>query len=287
MPSGLGSPPAGGQAAEGQPLTIRTALGSELVLLAGGEFMMGSSRGNADEAPPHKVVLSPFAIDVNEVTQKQFAELAIPDPSHFKGPSCPVEQVRWSDAALFCNERSRKEGLQPCYDEATFACDFSATGYRLPTEAEWEFAARAGGDEGIDVGASMDRLASYAWYEDNSRKKTAPVGGKRPNRWGIHELYGNVSEWCHDIYGENYYAQSPAADPRGPAEGAKRVLRGGSWKASAAACRATARMSDSPGITDACFARDTYGFRCVRGLTKDELTRLGKTPQGGTNRDEK
>jgi formylglycine-generating enzyme required for sulfatase activity len=257
-----------------EPVSITTASGVEMVLLPGGEFMMGSSGGNADERPRHRVKVSPFAMDKYEVTQQQFAAMELPDPSHFKDPQRPVEQVRWSDAALFCNERSRREGLEPCYNEATFECNIEASGYRLPTEAEWEYAARAGADTDYDFGSSPQALKSYACYAGNSKLKTEPVGEKKPNGWGLCDMYGNVSEWCQDVYGETYYAESPDEDPRGPAEGKKRVLRGGSWKSSGEACRASIRQADVPGITDACFARDTYGFRCVRRLTPDELKRL-------------
>ncbi|MCA9268751.1 MAG: formylglycine-generating enzyme family protein, partial [Planctomycetales bacterium] len=134
------APLADGSAPTVQPVNIATPTGVEMVLLPGGEFTMGSARGEADEGPPHAVRVSPLAMDKFEVTQDQYAAMELPDPSHFKGEKRPVEQVRWSDAALFCNERSRREGLTPCYDEATFDCDFQASGYRLPTEAEWEYA---------------------------------------------------------------------------------------------------------------------------------------------------
>ncbi len=258
-----------------QPIEIVTKTGVTMVLIPGGTFTMGSASGAEDEAPPHEVTLTGFAIDKFEVTQEQYAALEIPDPSHFKDPKRPVEQVRWSDAALFCNLRSVEEGLEPCYDEITFECDFAASGYRLPTEAEWEYAARAGADTDFSFGGSPAKLKSYACYAGNSKKKTDPVGTKKPNAWGLHDMHGNVAEWCHDVYQADYYQHSPANDPRGPADGKKRVLRGGSWQARDGACRVTARMADVPGITDACFARDTYGFRCVRSyLTADELKRL-------------
>lgn len=254
--------------------TITSSSGVSLVLIPGGEFLMGSSGGDPDESPRHKVIVAPFAIDQYEVTQAEYAALELPAPSHFKGEGRPVEQVRWSDAALFCNLRSQREGLQPCYDEATFACDFEAHGYRLPTEAEWEYAARAGADTDYDFGGTPRAIKSYACYAGNSKQKTDPVGQKKPNGWGLHDMYGNVSEWCHDVYSETYYQSSPSDNPRGPEEGKKRVIRGGSWKSSEAACRATLRQSDVPGITDACFARDTYGFRCVRRLTPEELSEV-------------
>ncbi len=257
-----------------QPIEITTKVGVTMVLVPGGTFTMGSASGAKDEGPPHDVTISPFAMDKYEVSQEQYAVLEIPDPSHFKDLQRPVEQVRWSDAAQFCNLRSIEEGLEPCYDEVKFECNFEASGYRLPTEAEWEYAARAGAQTDYSFGSSSAKLKSYACYSGNSREKTDRIGMKNPNAWGLHDMHGNVLEWCHDVYHSSYYKGSPAKDPHGPDEGRKRVLRGGSWKTREAACRATARIADVPGITDACFARDTYGFRCVRRLTPDELKRL-------------
>jgi len=245
---------------------ITTASGVRMVLIPGGSFMMGCDNGHEDEAPVHEVNVRPFAMDKFEVTQDQYAALELPNPSHFKDPKRPLEQVRWSDAALFCNERSRQEGLDPCYDEVTFACNFGANGYRLPTEAEWEYAARAGTETDYDFGNGAAKLKAYANFADNSNERTDLVGKKRPNRWGLHDMYGNVLEWCNDVYSPTYYAESSAGDPRGPSDGEKRVMRGGAWNSGAAACRATVRYGEMPGISDACFARDTFGFRCVRRL---------------------
>jgi formylglycine-generating enzyme required for sulfatase activity len=263
-----------------QPIEITTETGVPMVLIPGGTFTMGSANGPEDEQPPHPVTLSPFAMDQYEVTQDQFAALEVPDPSHFKDPKRPVEQMRWSDAAQFCNIRSQAEGLEPCYDEATFACNFEASGYRLPTEAEWEYAARAGTETDYPFGSSPTRLKSYACYAGNSTKKSDPVGMKKPNAWGLYDMLGNVLEWCHDVYEPTWYRESPANDPRGPAEGRKRVLRGGSWNAREDSCRVTTRIADFPGITDACFAQPTFGFRCVRRLTPEELQRLQAAPGG-------
>ena len=257
-----------------EAIEVTTGGGVTMILLPGGTFAMGAAAGEDDEAPPHQVTLTPFAIDKYEVTQAQFAALEIPDPSHFKDPNRPVEQVRWSDAAKFCNLRSVEDDLEPCYDEFTFECNFEASGYRLPTEAEWEHAARADTEADSSLGSSSERIGGFACYSGNSRKKTGLVGKKKPNAWGLHDMQGNVLEWCHDVYSADYYEVSPKHDPLGPMEGKKRVLRGGSWKAGISGCRVSARFADVPGITDACFARDTYGFRCVRKLTSDEANRI-------------
>lgn len=258
-------------------IEIKTPSDVAMVLLPGGTFQMGSDTGNPDEGPRHAVAIGPLAIDKFEVTQAQMAALEIPDPSHFKGADRPVEQMRWSDAAMFCNARSKADGLEQCYDEATFACNFEANGYRLPTEAEWEYACRAGADGDYGIASEARKLRTYACYAGNSRKKTDPVGQKKPNAWGLHDMLGNVAEWCYDVYGPTYYNESPHADPRGPEQGKKRVLRGGAWSSDEKVCRVSTRIADVPGITDACFTRDTYGFRCVRRLSTAEVEQLGIT----------
>ena len=246
----------------------------KVVLIPGGEFWMGSDQVSENTSPRHRVKVSPFAMDQYEVLQRELVTLEMPDASHFKGADRPVEQIRWSDAALFCNARSRAEELQPCYDEATFECNFEASGYRLPTEAEWEYAARAGSTMDYPFGKTARKLKNYACYSGNSGKQTSRAGMKKGNVWNLYDMLGNVAEWCHDVYSKTYYGESPPEDPRGPASGPERVLRGGSWKSSPEACSPVGRMSDVPGITDACFAQDSYGFRCVRRLTVEELSRL-------------
>jgi formylglycine-generating enzyme required for sulfatase activity len=250
-----------------------------MMYLPGGSFTMGTTDGNADEAPPHRVAVSPFLMDKVAVTHEMFARVQLPDPSHWQDPPTgPVERVRWRDAKAFCDERSRLEGLTPCYDEKTpdWDCNMSVDGYRLATEAEWEYAARAGTDTPYDFG-SADKLVQYAWTAANAEQKTHPVGQKKPNGFGLYDMYGNVSQWCEDVYSATYYAQSPAADPTGPPNpgtDVKRVMRGGNWNAGPDACRATFRRGERTGNTDACFATDYCGFRCVRRPTADQLAKL-------------
>ena len=128
------------------PEIVTTDSGIEMVVIPAGSFAMGSTAGMPDETPVHTVQITSFWMDRYEVTQDQFHKYELPDPSHFKGEEQPLEQVNWTDAALYCNDRSRAEGLEPCYDEETWACNPDASGYRLPTEAEWEYACRAGTD---------------------------------------------------------------------------------------------------------------------------------------------
>jgi formylglycine-generating enzyme required for sulfatase activity len=208
------------------------------------------------------------------VTQQQFARLATrKDPSLFKGLKNPVENLTWPDVVLYCNARSRAEGLEPCYDERTGACNFEAGGYRLPTEAEWEYACRAGSDMEYSFGSDARRLKDYAWFRDNSRKRTHPVGTKRPNPWGIYDMYGNVTEWCNDVYGADYYGNAPERNPRGPAyhDLAKCVTRGGAWNRSANACRSASRAREDPGQVDSCFSHGDIGFRCVRRVPETSI----------------
>ncbi len=247
---------------------------------------MGDERGQPDEVPAHRVRISPFLMDKFEVTHEMFVKAQLPDPSRWQdNPKKPVERVRWRDAKRYCNERSLLEGLRPCYNEKTpdWDCDYSAQGYRLPTEAEWEYACRAGTGGDYDFG-SPDKLRQFAWFSENAEQQTHPVGQKKANRWGIFDLYGNVSEWCEDVYSPTYYRETPALDPAGPpnpGRDVKRVIRGGSWRSSAGQCRAPARQGERTGDTDACFSTDFCGFRCVRRVAPEQLERLLRTKSAG------
>jgi acetoin utilization deacetylase AcuC-like enzyme/formylglycine-generating enzyme required for sulfatase activity len=245
---------------------IKTKTGIEMVKIPEGWFDMGSSSGSSDESPVHKVWISSFWMDRFEVVQEQFKKFEISDPSHFKDPNNPLEQINWTDATMFCNERSLAEGLEPCYDEETWECNFQANGYRLPTEAEWEYACRAGTSTKFSFGNDVRNLKNYAWYSENSSNRTHPVGQKKSNPWGLYDMYGNVSEWCNDYYSENYYKNSAQKNPKGPVKGQERVLRGGAWNSNADSCRSSYRASD-PSIDDTCLASDAIGFRCVRNAS--------------------
>ena len=248
--------------------TVATKSGIDMVVIPAGSFEMGSKSGRPDEKPVHTVWVDAFLMDKTEMTQAVWELIgkaeALPNPSHFKGAALPVEQVTWPQAARFCNARSRFEGLKPCYNEDTAECDFEADGYRLPTEAEWEYACRAGSATDYSFGSDGRKLGDVAWFVDNAAKKTHPVGQKKANAWGLFDMHGNVAEWCNDVYDKEYYQTSADKNPRGPADGKENVLRGGSWKSSADAARSAYRLGETPGFSDACLARDAIGFRCVR-----------------------
>jgi len=240
----------------------KTETETGMILLPDGTFIMGDE--DEIDAPPHEVTISAFYIDTYLVTQEQYEKLMGENPSRWKGKTNPVEQMRWSDAVKYCNARSRSEGLEPCYDLNTWKCNFTANGYRLPTEAEWEYACRAGTTTAYFFGDDESKLKAYAWYEDNSASKPRPVGQKPANPWGLYDMHGSVWEWCNDFYKVDYYQESPRKNPRGPETGETKVLRGGAWKFSAESCRSAYRYNENPGYADVCFGYDIYGFRCVR-----------------------
>ena len=223
----------------------------KLALIPAGEFMMGSPESEKDrnvgEGPQHKVTISSgapgFYMGVTEVTQEQYEAVMGKNPSKFKGPKNPVNQVSWNDAAEFCKKLSAKtRGI-----------------VRLPTEAEWEYACRAGTKTRFYFGDSEKQLGDYAWYKENSDKKVHPVAQKEPNAWGLYDMHGNAWEWCSDWHGS--YANAKAVDPQGPASGKDRVLRGGSWGDDAVSCRAARRLGRAPDDQD-----KTRGVRVVVGF---------------------
>ena len=225
-----------------------------MIGIEGGNFQMGSNNSSR-EKPVHIVVLGDFYIGKYEVTQKEWKDIMGNNPSKYKGENLPVERVSWYDAVEFCNKKSISEGLTPCYSgsEKDIKCDFSQNGYRLPTEAEWEYAAR-GGVEANQYSpflyAGSNNINDVAWYESNSWKSgvliTTQVGSKKGNQLGIYDMSGNVWEWCYDKYDSKYYSTSSENNPKGPFSGSKRVTRGGSRSSNKDTCRITKRFSDKP-----------------------------------------
>ncbi|MFC1735088.1 formylglycine-generating enzyme family protein [Candidatus Hydrogenedentota bacterium] len=223
---------------------ITNSIGMKLKLVQSGSFTMGSEKGPSHERPAHNVAITkPFYIGVYEVTQAQYEKVVGTNPSHFKGAGHPVEKVSWNDAREFCRKLSEEE----------------KTVYRLPTEAEWEYACRAGAGTGYHWGDGFD--ARYAWNVDNSRGRTREVGKRRPNSWGLYDMSGNVFEWCADWYGGEYYAGSPEKDPQGPGGGTYRVLRGGYWQSKPSDLRSANRSVGDPSQKYNC-----WGFRVVRAM---------------------
>jgi formylglycine-generating enzyme required for sulfatase activity/tRNA A-37 threonylcarbamoyl transferase component Bud32 len=210
------------------------------ILIPAGQFMMGSDEYQ-DEKPIHQVRISrPFEMAKYEVTQEQWQTVMDDNPGAFKGEAnLPVEQVSWDDVQEFIlRMNARKDGYV----------------YRLPTEAEWEYACRAG-----TTGDYAGDLDEMAWYSDNSDQKTHPVGEKMPNAWGLYDMHGNVWEWCRDWYADDYYKQSPNVDPTGSGTGSDRVIRGGGWGSAAQYLRSANRDGDAPAVRGI-----LLGFRLVR-----------------------
>ncbi|MDB5313799.1 MAG: pkn1 8 [Gemmataceae bacterium] len=257
------------QTAVEQPKTLTNAAGMAFVLVPEGTFEMGSPADEPDrrsnEGPRHEVVIGrPFYLAVHPVIQRVYQMVVGRNPSKFTtgnggGPDHPVEMVSWDDAAAFCRQ------LAELPEERA-----AGRTYRLPTEAEWEYACRAGKRDspfghGSTFSADLGNFDAVYPYGDAPAGaavgRTTPAGRYPANAWGLHDTHGTVWEWCADWYAEGYYAKSPARDPAGPPTGRFRVLRGGSWRNQAAACRAAYRNALAPHMRDS-----ATGFRVVSVL---------------------
>jgi formylglycine-generating enzyme required for sulfatase activity len=217
----------------------------QFVSIPAGTFMMGCSAGDtecqSDEKPSHRVrITRPFEIGKYQVTQAQYEAVTTANPSYTQGPNLPVEGVSWDDVQKFCGAmNSKRDGYH----------------YRLPTEAEWEYAARAG-----DATCRYGPLVEVAWSRDNSGGKTHPVGEKKPNGFGLYDVLGNVWEWVQDWYSITYYSHSPESDPKGPDNGEYRLARGGSWRGVVRGhARVSSRYMLKPNVRSI-----VVGFRFVR-----------------------
>lgn len=271
----------------------------EMVFVQGGDFEMGDhydEEGN-DNTFIHSVTLSDFYMGKYEITHADYINflndfgvsstgmynnirlIKLDDEDcpidyywnefYFTGSdivissSCPVIEVTWYGAVVYCNWMSQLEGLTPCYDLETWTCDFSNNGYRLPTEAEWEYAARGGifwqDDFRYSGCHEPSELSLYAWEYSNSNDRIHPIGVKLPNQIGLHDMSGNAIEWCFDYYDSDYYSYSPAINPTGPEYGCYRVLRGGSWHSFHIFCTVAVRTGSFPEQSDF-----DVGFRLAR-----------------------
>jgi formylglycine-generating enzyme required for sulfatase activity len=224
----------------------------EFILIPAGEFYMGSPGTEKDrhdnEGPIHQVRMSrSFYMSKYEVTQDQYLVVTGVNPSDFKEGTRPVENVPWEDAVAFCKRLSDKH----------------AASFRLPTEAEWEYACRGGTQTRFSYGDDPDysQLGDYAWYLENSDSTTHSVGSKKPNAFGLYDMHGSVYEWCSDWYAAEQYRQNPAVDPQGPLSGQLRVCRGGSWYHIAGRCRSADRVTIPPDTQDC-----RIGFRVALDL---------------------
>ena len=241
-----------------------------MVLIPAGTFQIGNTgaySGLDSENPEHTVTISKaFYMSKYEVTQKQYQAVMDTNPSYFIGENLPVEQVTWYNAVEFCNALSQLEGKTPCYtiqNDTNVTCNWDANGYRLPTEAEWEYACKAGSSADFYSGSLTNsgfspldpNLGEIGWYSGNSGSKTKPVGRKQPNAFGLYDMSGNVGEWCWDWFS----GYTNATDPKGPTSGSFRVHRGGSWSTSARLCSSAYRSGNFPSIS-----YNNGGFRIAR-----------------------
>ena len=225
----------GGSSSRHIPAVIQNLI-ANMVRVEGGTFIMGATQeqgsdAESDEKPTHQVTLSSFSIGKYEVTQEEWEAVMGSNPSYFKGAKLPVEQVSWNDCQEFIRRLNQMTGKS----------------FRLPTEAEWEFAARGGNRSNHYKYSGSNNLSSVAWYWDNSGSKTHPVGKKSPNELGLYDMSGNVWEWCADWYGD--YSSSAQTNPKGPSNGSFRVRRGGGWGSYARRCRVSHRSRLTPSLS--------------------------------------
>jgi len=236
---------------------------ANMTIVKGGTFPMGNNVGANGEEPAHTVTLDSFYIGKYEVTQEEWCAVMKSNPSYWVGTKLPVDSITWFLAVKFCNIRSKAENLTPCYtiDGERVTCNFEAIGYRLPTEAEWEFACRGGNASKNFKYSGSNDASEVAWYRGHATFKTEPVGQKKPNELGIYDMNGNVWEWCWDWYNWEYYKSSETQNPKGPKWDIRRCIRGGSIYASEDALYHYDRTSLKPFM-----ATQHFGMRVVRSI---------------------
>ena len=229
------------------------------VYVKGGVFGMGSTSGASNQKPMHEVRVSDFWIMNTEVMQKDYASLMGKNPSDYMGDYRPVENVSWYEAVAYANMLSQKDGLRAAYtiSGTNVSCDFAANGWRLPTEAEWEYAARGGQSSRGNVYSGSNDINAVAWHKRNSGERTKQVGTKEANELGLFDMSGNVWEWCWDWYGK--YSGGSQTNPLGAASGSLRVLRGGCWDYNSSNCSVASRDNVIPD-----YRSSDGGFRVLR-----------------------
>jgi sulfatase modifying factor 1 len=240
-------------------MTINALPPFDIILVKGGSYKMGSDAGTVNEMPVHDVSIDSLYVSKYEVTQLLWKSVMGTIHEDYYGDDLPIANIGWDMAVEFCNELSKIEMLDTCYSfrDSDVLCDFEANGYRLPTEAEWEYLCRAG-TTGDFNGTNINDIA---WYAENSGFNRHPVGNKSPNAFGLYDMHGNLWEWCWDWYDENYYDVSPEDNPQGPLEGTKDVIRGGSYKDDIFYLRSANRTFPH-------YDSSLCGFRIVRKATK-------------------
>jgi formylglycine-generating enzyme required for sulfatase activity len=236
-------------------------ISKKMVEIPSGKFMMGSNKGTVSEKPIHEVEVSSFYMMKCLVTQRDYEKISGANPSNFVGdPNRPVESVSWFDAIQFCNKWSASDGLDAVYEISDDGVEihFGRNGYRLPTEAEWEYACRANSQDEFFWGPDDDQSPTFAWFDSNSEDTTHSVGTKQKNGFGLYDMCGNVWEWTSDWFSADYYQHSEKIDPTGPEFGEVKVLRGGCWFNGVSRLRCGSRLKRQPSLVD-----DVTGFRCV------------------------
>jgi sulfatase modifying factor 1 len=239
-----------------------------MVNVSGGNFTMGNNNGGEAERPAHTVSISPLKVSLFEVTNKDYAlycvntneTLPLPPSWGFDKNDLPVVNIKWEDAIKYCNWLSSVANLTPAYEitGTNITLNQNSKGFRLLTEAEWEFVAKGGTKSQGFIYAGSNSLNDVGWF---SQSKAQPIRQKNSNELGIYDLSGNVSEWCFDWYDQGYYAKSPTQNPTGPITGNEKVVRGGSWQNQAVDCRVVARNFLSPS-----FPLPFVGFRVCQSI---------------------